>query len=137
MIRPQAFSRMLHITSVHITRRTYAMCSMHCASPWPPPRAATHRAAANAVAKAEETRKRVQEPLHTTIVQPERHVSGRPAQMAQGLEQIEQAVKAARQESTNASPGSESRSPRAFASSATRTTLSMWSKGGAETASSW
>jgi len=62
------------------------------------PIATTQRAAAKAVAKAEEVRKRRHEPLHTPNASPERRGPGRPPQVAPRLEQATQEVEAARQE---------------------------------------
>src|SRR5437016_14329812 len=62
------------------------------------PMATKQRATAKAVAKAEETRTRVQEQRHHTHDEPAKRGPGRPPKVASCLEQIAQDVEAARQE---------------------------------------
>jgi hypothetical protein len=62
------------------------------------PMAAQQRAAAQAVAQAEERLARIQEHLHTTTDEPEKRGSGCPPKVAVSLEQIEQDVDTTRQE---------------------------------------
>ena len=62
------------------------------------PMAAKQRAAAKAATKAEETRKRVQEPLDNADDAPNKRGPGRPPQAAARLQQVTQDVEAARHE---------------------------------------
>jgi Family of unknown function (DUF6399) len=62
------------------------------------PMATKQRAAEKATAKAEETLQRVHEHLHNANEEPQQRGPGRPPKMAASLEQMEQAVDAARQE---------------------------------------
>jgi hypothetical protein len=60
------------------------------------PIATKQRATAKAVAKAEETLKRMSEPLHNPTASPERRGPGRPSKVAPSLEQATQEVEASR-----------------------------------------
>jgi hypothetical protein len=62
------------------------------------PMATTQRAAEKALAKAEETRKRVHEHQHNTTEEPQQRGPGRPPKVAVSLEQAAQDVDTARQE---------------------------------------
>lgn len=62
------------------------------------PMATKERAAHKAVTKAEETLDRVQERLHNALDEPDKRGPGRPPKGGESLEQVEQAVAAARHE---------------------------------------
>ncbi len=76
---------------------------------------------------AEEQLTHVQEHTQNDGVHPGKRGLGRPPKVAPSLAQATQEVEVPRQ-AGNASRGSASKTPRAFAPSATRTPLSTWSE---------